>query len=566
MFVKWKRWGKELAEQEEKLHASLHPSVAIVLKGKRLLLLDRIAKSLDWPDKNLHSDLTHGFRLVGEERPSGVFPLDPKPAETSVEGLMEEAALLKPLLWEKISQSPDGPHDQALFDITHAECHEKRWLEPPRTWSELEGHFQGSWVPVEQRQKLRPIDDLAENGVNSAFAPCDKLTLRAVDEIVWTACFLMRTLIGRKEVHVQLSSGGVLAGPLHSFWTGDKARARPLVKTVDLKAAYKQLPLSPLDHRLCVVSVRRPLDRQVVGYVSKTLPFGAAASVTAFNRVARLLQRILQEARIMASNYFDDYPILEMTALASSCDKTVHNILSLLGFEWASDKEEDFAQSASLLGVTLDLTDPALGHVKVANREEKCAEVSSAIDAVLAKGVLRASEVASLFGRIQFMEGQLLGRLGRLALMELRSLCSASGELRLGKFERAAFCNLRDRMMSGPARAVPTSPPEGCVCVYTDGACEFQSGRPLCTIGGILYHRVDGKWNTRFFACEMPPELVQSWSDAGKRHLIGPVELYAVVTARKVWRSFLNSARALFFVDHSGVHAACVSGTSRDSV
>ena len=90
----------------------------------------------------------------------------------------------------------------------------------------------------------------------------------------------------------------------------------------------------------------------------------------------------------------------------------MHNILSLLGFTRAADKEEGFAPSANLLGVTLDLSDPTLKHVRVANREDKCTEMSASIDQVLDKGFLKASEVASLFGRIQFMEGQLLGGWG----------------------------------------------------------------------------------------------------------------------------------------------------------
>ena len=245
----WRKWAQELEGREEQLHASLHPSVASVVRGKKLLLLDRIAKSLDWPDEHLHHDLTHGFRLVGEEKPSGVFPLDPKPAELTVDGLMEQAEVLKPLLWDKIAQSPANPHEQELFDITHAEFSEKGWLDPARSWDELEDYFKGSWVParrfaVEQRGKLRPIDDLAENGVNSAFAPCDKLTLRAIDEIVWTAAFIMRALICKGSVHVPLSTGEVISGPLHPFWASNTSRARPLVKTVDLKSAYKQFPFT----------------------------------------------------------------------------------------------------------------------------------------------------------------------------------------------------------------------------------------------------------------------------------------------------------------------------------
>ena len=49
-------------------------------------------KSLDWPDEHLHHDLTHGFHLVGEEKLSGVFPLDSKPTELTVDGLMEQAS------------------------------------------------------------------------------------------------------------------------------------------------------------------------------------------------------------------------------------------------------------------------------------------------------------------------------------------------------------------------------------------------------------------------------------------------------------------------------------------
>ena len=56
VLVKWKAWEKELAAAESKLHASLHPAVASVLKGKRLLLLDRVA--------NPWSGLMHAFTMT----------------------------------------------------------------------------------------------------------------------------------------------------------------------------------------------------------------------------------------------------------------------------------------------------------------------------------------------------------------------------------------------------------------------------------------------------------------------------------------------------------------------
>ena len=349
------QWKKELEGQEAKLHASMHPDVACVMEGKSLLLLQKIANSLEWQDANLHRDLVQGFRLIGDEQPSGIFPVEPRPALALVEEFWERSLLVKHALWQKVADSPDDRLSQALYEVTEAE-REKGWLSDPKTWQELENAFGPRWVPVrrfavEQRDKLRPIDDLAENGVNGAFAASDKLTLRALDELVWSATFVMRSVMQRGEVRVKLASGKEIVGPLNEFWKADPERSRPLLKTVDLKAAYKQLAVHPEHQAACVVTIKRPRESEVRGYISRVLPFGAGASVTGFNRVARLIQRILQEARAINFNYFDDYPLLELSALSGSCDKVVHSVLSLLGFECALDKEKDFASSADLLGV-----------------------------------------------------------------------------------------------------------------------------------------------------------------------------------------------------------------------
>ena len=212
------------------------------------------------------------------------------------------------------------------------------------------------------------------------------------------------------------------------------------------------------------------------------------------------------------------------------------------------------------------MSDPSLSKVCVGNKLERCAEVSAAVDEVIQKGALKAREVASLLGRIQFMEGQIMGRLGRVALMELRALCDSGGNLSLGEVEIAAFRNLQIRMQSGILRTISAVPPDGCICVFTDGACEGTEGSPTCSIGGVMYHQVEGQWCARFFSCSLPPSVIRRWSDSGKKHLIGPVELYAVVCARRVWGNHLNGSRVLLFVDHSGVHAACVSGSSKDPI
>ncbi|CAE7465617.1 NaCP60E [Symbiodinium sp. CCMP2592] len=476
--TQWKAWAAELEPAEAELHKSLPPSVAEV-------------------------DMTSGFKIVGEEFPSGIFPL--------------------------VNDAPLDANSRELFEITEAEYREKGWLEQPRSWEELELLF-GDWLPakrfgVRQRDKLRPIDDLAANGANSAFAACDKLTLRAFDELVWCATYIMRVLVQKGTVHLVLSCGRV---------------------------------------GFCVVALKHPDSGQVRGYASRVLPFGASGSVTCFNRVARLIQRILQEAWILNCNYFDDFPVLELSALSGSADSTAHCILDLLGFECSTDKEEPFKSSADVLGVTVDLSCEDLSEVRVRNREVKCCEVAASVDEVLDRGAIRSAEIASLFGRIQFLEGQLMGRMGRLALSELRSLGTSGGILKLGDSERHAFQNLRERLLHGPPRAISARPPGANVIVFTDGACEPEGDSMLCSIGGVLYVESSGKWATRYFGCRLPDSLVKAWSASGKKHLIGPVELYAVTTARLLWREYLDFAKGIFFIDHAGVHAACVNGSSHD--
>ena len=66
----------------------LEPSVARVLKQKNLLLLEKIASSLNWKDTAIHSDIRNGFKLTGNPLPSGIFEPGFKPAS------MEETELL----------------------------------------------------------------------------------------------------------------------------------------------------------------------------------------------------------------------------------------------------------------------------------------------------------------------------------------------------------------------------------------------------------------------------------------------------------------------------------------
>ena len=71
--TQWPDWRNNLLKDEQKLHQSLEPGVAKILQGKNLLLLEKIASTLDWPDVNVFDEIKAGFRLVGLSEKSGVF-------------------------------------------------------------------------------------------------------------------------------------------------------------------------------------------------------------------------------------------------------------------------------------------------------------------------------------------------------------------------------------------------------------------------------------------------------------------------------------------------------------
>ncbi|CAE7256827.1 unnamed protein product [Symbiodinium sp. CCMP2592] len=447
----------------------------------------------------------------------------------------------------------------------------KSWLSGPYSYQELTEILGPHWIPVRrfaifQRGKLRCIDDLSENSVNSSWEVAEKIDLRAMDELLWITSRLMQSIVDRGFVNLRLSSGEVISGPLHTVWRTRPESARPVLKCVDLKSAYKQYAIRPCDSKRCVVSLRRPSDGQAVGFISHTLPFGSLASVGQFNRVARLIHRILIELECLACNYYDDFPVLDVSMLSANTEKTIRKLMRLLGVICSEDKELPFSSVADLLGVRLDLRAKDFSCVTVANKPDRAREISESVAKVLSDGQVVVREADSLFGRIQYADSQIMGRRGKLALSTLRKLSRGSGVHLLSSTDREAFAVLQMRMDAGEPRRIQVGSSGPSLVVYTDGACEPGAARSLCAVGGVLYASWNGAVKVRYFGVTLSDSLVDLWAESGKKHLIGLVELYALVLARFVWGRLLDDRRVLYFIDHVGVLSATINCTSRDEL
>ncbi len=67
------------------------------------------------------------------------------------------------------------------------------------------------------------------------------------------------------------------------------------------------------------------------------------------------------------------------------------------------------------------------------------------------------------------------------------------------------------------------------------------------------------------FGCKVLTDLLRRWRDAGKEHLIGQIELYAVLLAKFMWQRELSNMRSFFFIDNWGVLDCVIPGTSKDA-
>ena len=170
-----------------------------------------------------------------------------------------------------------------------------------------------------------------------------------MDHLVWAALTIFKHCLHVRHMRFTLKSGKELAAAVHDDWANDcSMRATAL----DLKSAYKQLPLSQQDANKTVVTLKDPQDGQVKFFLMHTLPFGSSASVL---RVSWLLWALGCRLGLLWSCYYDDYPILCPRDLEASSMGASKAMFNLLGFQFAEDKLAPPADKAELLGVELDL-------------------------------------------------------------------------------------------------------------------------------------------------------------------------------------------------------------------
>ena len=254
VFKGWLKKAAELRSEESALHDKLPQHLKQILCRKKLLLWKHILVSLGYGDAKIVDDIIEGFSLTGWAPATGVFDKHVRAASMTVQQLEGIALGLNSAVVGALMKGPWTPLDADALEETISEV-DKGWLAECKD-VDMKGQFIAKRFPIQQKSKMRLIDDFSVCGVNSTVGLPEKLRVESVDQVVAILLAMMR------------SGQGTMRLP----WVG---------RTFDLKAAYKQFGVSEEDSKRLKIALKAGPDA-VRFFDVLALPFGATGSVVAF--------------------------------------------------------------------------------------------------------------------------------------------------------------------------------------------------------------------------------------------------------------------------------------------
>ena len=261
-----------------------------------------------------------------------------------------------------------------------------------------------------------------------------------------------------------------------------------LGKAYDLTAAYRQLTLHPSTCWNSFISVWDHTKQEPSVFQLRALPFGASKSVYSFLRTSHSLWWLACVAlSIVWTLYYDDFICLSSSMLASHTDNRVRAFFFLLGWQFSSsgDKHMDFSEVFTALGVIVQLSSCLDGRLTISNTTRRIKELVEAIQSILSSGSLAKAQALKLRGRMQFAEGQLFGRVGRLCLRAVSDhaywAATAATSASLNR-ALARFAKMLEFAMPRTVKIGLESP----WYVFTDASYDPSSCTWPCGVGGLI--------------------------------------------------------------------------------
>jgi hypothetical protein len=215
------------------------------------------------------------------------------------------------------------------------------------------------------------------------------------------------------------------------------------------------------------------------------------------------------------------------------------------------------------LGVTFNIGSLHFGMSFVSNSQKRTADMIHLLEEVLAELKLTRKHSEVLRGKLQFVESNLFGKIGKSLYTHLFRTDRPSSTIndqdvsvinQLIVWLREA----RPRKLSPLPHTVP-------VLIFTDGACEpSQQALPNTTCGALLVNNnvSDVIFRRQLFGLRIPDDIVEVWAAQDKQQLVTEAELSGVYLALNQWAGGLAHHRVLLFVDSEPAMFSLIRGTS----
>ena len=381
-----------------------------------------------------------------------------------------------------------GPWSQSLQEV------EQGWLSGPyASEKEVSDALQtDNWIctrrfPLRQSNKIRLIDDGLESGLNSAYSSYNKLQLMDMDSVVAMVHLILQSIHGKGRFCLRLSTGRLLEGMVHRDW---RQQPSMLGRTLDLKSAYKQLAVDPTQNLVRALVAYNPAEQAPSFFILNALPFGATGSVYSFNRVAKSLWHLMVcMGNVLTTQYYDDYPNVEFSALAKSSQGFMEFLVQALGWKFATEGKKAFPPSSSfkVLGVELDLSKSCSLVVTVANKADRIESLVLFLSGLMKKGRINSSEAATLHGQLNFAQGQYYGCSMKPAMSFLQTVMKTSWKNSYSQDLIVMCTYLITSLVTCPPRVISTTDSKQPALLFTDGAFEVENGVGLGS-SGLVFH------------------------------------------------------------------------------
>ena len=480
--LKIKKRAVQLQQEEERLHSSMDPEMAQLMKGKNLLLWRELMKQTGVDDPTLFDECVAGFRLVGQAPTSPQFPHGFVPMQQTPEELQRKAVWLRKSNTSKCRSTGRGDLDELVWKQTLEE-RDLGWLKGPFDEPEIDALVgSAQWLatrrfPLEQKDKTRLIDDALASGLNSAYGTSNKLALFDVDTLV--------SMVVQVAKAFQHPGGALITGSGEQIHLSvSSAWARPfqvLGRTLDLQSAYKQVgPYMPeLWNR--VIMVYDPYTKGPRYFISSALMFGSTAAVYAFNRMSRSVWHILTHVLMLWTTvYYDDFPMVEMAETAEVAEWCMGKVLDALGWRFAKsgNKAPPFSEQFDVLGVTVDLQQMNAGKVLLRNKASRVRSIVESMDKLILAGRVEPCVAASIHGQLNFAQGQYLGAPLKPSMRFLSEVASTGWCDAMRPLLAVATIYTKAVMQYDAPRCISLSDVVTPLVVLTDGAWEPSSQSP----------------------------------------------------------------------------------------